>query len=319
MARLVLITGISFVVSFALVRLLVTSLGKLGMGQVIREEMPDSHQKKGKTPMMGGIGIFLSAAVVTITAGGLGYRNVRIVLAVSAVTFLLGLADDLFKFFGRNTKGVGARYKLIIEILLGLILAYYMLNREPVPRLILVPWGEGVMDLGALFVPFVVFVFVGALNSVNFTDGVDGLVSGCFIAVAAAFVILVSHSGERELVPMLCAVCGAVAAFLWFNSHPASIFMGDSGSLFLGGFIAAVSIVTRAEIFLAVAGLVFVAEVISVIIQVASFRITKRRVFKMAPLHHHFELSGWSETHVSQRFWIASLVFSGLALALFVA
>lgn len=318
MGKLAIITGVSFVLSLALVKLLIVLLNRWGMRQVIREEMPESHQKKGKTPVMGGLGFFIAAVAVTLAAGGFSNSKVRAVLLISTISFLIGLADDLSKIFRKNTKGLGARYKLAIQIGLGALLGYFMVWQGTAPGLVRVPFvGEGGVDFGKLFIPFVIFVYVGTMNSVNFTDGVDGLLAGCFLIVAVAFIFLINRTSDYTLIPMLCAVCGAVAAYLWFNSNPAAIFMGDSGSLFLGGLLASVSVVTRSEIFLAVAGLLFVVEMLSVIVQVVSFRLTGKRVFKMAPIHHHFQLSGWSEAQVSQRFWIASAVFSGIGLALF--
>lgn len=317
MKAILLTSGISFLLSLVLVRTLITVLTKMGMKQIIRKEMPDSHQKKGRTPMMGGIGFFLSTLLVVAFTGGFANPKVKAVMIISGACFLIGLSDDLAKFLGKNTKGVSARYKLIVEIVLGLAIGYFMMKMESAPGMVLVPFGSGAMDLKNLFLPFVVFVFVGTLNSVNFTDGVDGLLSGCFLAVAAGLMLLISRSSDSSALPLLGAACGGVAAFLWFNSHPAAIFMGDSGSLFLGGILASTAIIARAEFFLAIAGLVFVTEAMSVVIQVVSFKTTGKRVFKMSPIHHHFELSGWSETQVSQRFWLLSAALSAVALALF--
>lgn len=317
MKAVLLTSGVSFVLALVFVRLLIAILTKMGMKQIIRKEMPDSHQKKGRTPMMGGIGFFLSTLIVVAFTGGFENQKVRVVMIIASVCFLIGLTDDLAKFLGKNTKGVGARYKLIVEIILGLVIGYFMLRMESAPGMVLVPFGSGAVDLKNLFLPFVIFVFVGTLNSVNFTDGVDGLLSGCFLAVAAGLILLISKSSDNSMAPLLGATCGGVAAFLWFNSNPAAIFMGDSGSLFLGGILASVAVIVRAEFFLAIAGLVFVAEAMSVVIQVVSFKTTGKRVFKMSPIHHHFELSGWSEAQVSQRFWLLSAALSAIALALF--
>lgn len=318
MLNLALITGSAFVLSLVAVRVLIGLLTRWGLKQTIREEMSEAHQAKSRTPMMGGIGFFLATVIVTVAAGGLNYPKVKVVLLIGALSFLIGLVDDISKFTGANTKGVGARYKLIIEIVIGAFLGYFMIWQGISPDMIKVPFGDGAWNLGGLFIPFVIFVYVGTINAVNFTDGVDGLLSGCFLSVGAAYIILVYRTSDPALIPLLCAVCGAVAAFLWHNANPAAIFMGDSGSLFLGGLLAAVAVVTRTELFLAVAGLLFVAEVLSVVIQVASFKLTGKRVFRMSPIHHHFELAGWSESQVATRFMIVATAFCIAGLALFI-
>ncbi len=317
MQNLAWITGLSFLLSIAAVRVLIVLLNRWGLKQTIREEMPEAHQKKNRTPMMGGIGFFVAVIVVTIVVGGWHYPKVKLVLLIGTLSFLIGLVDDLSKFTGKNTKGVGARYKLIIEIVIGAYLGYFMNRQGVAPDMIKVPFGDGAWSMGRLFMPFVIFVYVGTINALNFTDGVDGLLSGCFLVVGAAYIVLIYRTSDPALVPLLCVLCGAVAGFLWYNTNPAAIFMGDSGSLFLGGVLAAVAVVTRTELFLAVAGLLFVAEVMSVVIQVASFKLTGRRVFRMSPIHHHFELGGWSEAQVSSRFWLITAACSIAGLALF--
>lgn len=317
----VAITGlVSLALGLLFTKGLIYALGRAKMKQVIREQGPQAHLAKAGTLTMGGVGFFFAAPAALALTGSIGSAHVLAALGAATGCFLIGLADDLAKFRGKKTEGVKARYKIVLQIVIGCALAYYAMKYVPdaaSPRL---PAGWPAVSLSWLFIPFAVFVFCGTLNSVNFTDGLDGLLGGCSIIAAAAFTIYISRTctgRERELIPLLAALAGSVAGFMWFNTHPASLFMGDTGSLYIGGILAAVAVIARGEIFLAFAGALFVAEAMSVVIQVASFRLTGKRVFRMSPIHHHFELAGWAETQVVFRFWLIAAVFSGAALIAF--
>ncbi len=321
LGKALLAAGISFASGMVIMKALIALLNKAGMRQIIRKDGPQAHLKKAKTPTMGGLGFFIASVIGIAATGAFAHSTTRLVIITGFICLLIGFADDFAKFTGKSTEGVKARYKIVIELAVAILLAYFMVWQSTPDKpydLIWMPFGLKGIHLGPLFYPFVIVVFMGSLNGVNFTDGVDGLLGGCFVAVSAAFAAFIAMYSDRALLVPLAAICGAVGAFLWYNSHPAKVFMGDTGSLFLGGVLAAIAVVTRTELFLFVAGLVFVAEVLSVMIQVTSYKLTKKRVFRMAPIHHHFELGGWSETQVSIRFWIVSWALGLVALLIFV-
>ncbi len=323
MKTLVMITAISFVLGLILQKAWMAVLAKWRMRQIVRTDGPEAHLKKSGTLTMGGVAFYAAFLLTILISPGSSAPGVKVVIVVSTICFLVGLFDDLMKFYGKKTTGLKARFKLIVEIGVGILLGLYMVHQGHEPGMIWTPKWIGGIDLKWLFVPFVAVVFVGTINAANLTDGLDGLLAGCYLVVSAAFMFLIYkfrifNQENLALLPVFAATMGAVAAFLWFNSNPAKIFMGDSGSLFLGGVLAAVSVLARIELFLFVAGGVLVAEALSVSIQVISFKLTKKRVFKMAPLHHHFELSGWSETQTVIRFWIATGICAAIGLWMFV-
>ena len=307
------------------------------LGQMVREDGPEGHRRKAGTPTMGGVGIFAAMILALFLYRGDFFQHrfvtyyssyIPVIMAFAAFCFLLGFADDLLKFFRRGTLGIKARYRVILQVFAGVclcaliqgnIFGYPFKSRFAMfePTLIWTPFGTGGWMLGGLFLLFGVLVFVGTLNAVNFTDGLDGLLAGCFLIAGGAYTIFIYRYGDWSLLPVLAAAMGAVVAFLWFNTHPAKIFMGDSGSLLLGGILASVALVSRSALFLFVVGFVFVMEALSVMVQVISYRLTGRRVFKMSPIHHHFELSGWAEPQVVVRFWILSGIFALLGILMF--
>lgn len=318
MTRLLVTALLSLVIGWVLTRLLMAALGRARMRQVIREQGPEAHRAKSGTLTMGGVGFFLATPIALAATGALANRDAAAAVILASACCLIGLADDLAKFIWKKSEGVKARWRFLIQCALGGALAWYMLRYGNTPTVLRTPAGMDPLDIKWLFVPFVVFVFVGTLNSVNFTDGLDGLLGGCAIPVALAMCAYLAFAGGHgALISVLVALCGAVAGFLWFNAHPAALFMGDTGSLYIGGLLASVAVLSRAELFFAVAGFLFVFEALSVIIQVVSFRFTGKRVFRMSPIHHHFELGGWAETQVVLRFWLVSAALSGLGLLLF--
>ena len=304
---------------------------KQGKGQPIRTDGPQSHlvTKKG-TPTMGGLMILFGLVVSTALWANLSNRYVWIVLGVTLTFGVIGFYDDYLKVTKQTHAGFSGKLRMLIEILIAAIACYFIssLGRQPFASSLTFPFfKELILPLGWFFIVFGSFVIVGAGNAVNLTDGLDGLAivpvmiaAGCYgvfawvvgNAVFADYLQLHFVSGTGELAVLCGAVIGAGIGFLWFNAPPASIFMGDTGSLALGGMLGAIAVATKQEIVLGIVGGLFVLEAVSVIVQVVSFKLTGKRVFKMAPLHHHFEQKGWTEPQIVIRFWIISVV---LALA----
>jgi len=300
-------------------------------GQPIRDDGPESHSltKKG-TPTMGGFLILIALTVATLLWADLSNRFVWAVLMVTLGFGGIGFVDDTIKLARRSPNGLSAKVKISMEIVIALIAAYWIseIAREPLATSLAVPFLKNVLiELGWFFLPFAALVMVGTSNAVNLTDGLDGLaivpvmiVAGCFALIAylagnavfATYLQIHGVPGAGELAVFCGALVGASLGFLWFNAPPAMVFMGDTGSLSVGGALGAISVITKHELVLAIIGGLFVLEAVSVIVQVASFKLTGRRVFRMAPLHHHFEEKGWAEQTIVIRFWIIALI---LALA----
>ncbi|GAB3126213.1 phospho-N-acetylmuramoyl-pentapeptide-transferase [Novispirillum itersonii] len=303
-------------------------------GQPIRAEGPESHllTKKG-TPTMGGMMILIGCLVSTLLWADLGNGFVWAVLLVTLSYGLLGMADDLLKVTKRNTKGVPGKVKLLVQFGVGAIATAWIvrLSDPAIADGLSIPFFKTVMlHLGLFYIPFGMFVMVGASNAVNLTDGLDGLATVPVMIAAGVFALIAYFVGSAvysnylgihyvpgtgELAVFLAALIGACLGFLWFNAPPAMVFMGDTGSLALGGALGAVAVATRHEIVLAITGGLFVLETVSVIVQVASFKLTGKRVFRMAPLHHHFEKKGWAEPTIVIRFWIIATILAIVGLS----
>ncbi len=304
------------------------------IGQSVREDGPRSHLSKAGTPTMGGILILMSILLATLLWMDLTNRLVWIALGTLIGIGVVGFADDFVKLSRRRSLGLTGRGKLIPQFLVSFGAAW-AIEHWAAPgtfsTLVTFPFFKRlVIDLGAFYIPFVAVVLVGSANAVNLTDGLDGLAIGAFGVAAGTYALLSYVSGNAvaarylqiayvpqagELSIFCGAMVGASLGFLWYNSHPADVFMGDVGALPLGGALAAVAVMTKQEMLLAIVGGVFVLEALSVIVQVVSFQTTGRRVFRMAPLHHHFELAGWPESRVIVRFWILSILFAVLGLS----
>ncbi len=304
-----------------------------GYGQPIRTDGPQSHLIKQGTPTMGGAMMLLGITIATLLWADLSNRYVWAVMSVTLGYGLIGFLDDYRKVTKRSSAGVAGKSKLILEILLAGAAAYWI-TTIAAPDLsgnLTVPFFKDVLlDLGIMYVPFAIFVIVGAANSVNLTDGLDGLAIVPVMIAAGVFVVisylignivfanyLQVHYvvGAGELAVFCGAIVGAGLGFLWFNAPPAMVFMGDTGSLALGGALGSVAVVTKHEIVLAIVGGLFVLETVSVIVQVASFKLTGKRVFRMAPLHHHYEEKGWAEPTIVIRFWIIAVILAVAGLA----
>lgn len=328
--------------------LVINRLREFQIGQYIREEGPKAHQKKAGTPTMGGLLIVISIVVPTLLWADLNNRFVWIAVFSTCAYAAIGFADDYLKVVHHRNLGLTARAKLLYQFLAGFGIAIALIAMQThgmYSTKLMVPFFKQYrpdLVLGALennphlwplaFLPFVVFVslvIVGSSNAVNLTDGLDGLAIGCTVIAAGALTVLTYVSGhatfssylELERMPQVgelaifCgAMVGAAIGFLWYNAHPAEVFMGDVGSLALGGAIGTVAVIIKQELLLPFIGGIFVIEILSVILQVGSYKLRKKRIFKMAPIHHHFELLGWSESKVIVRFWIASLIFALFAL-----
>jgi phospho-N-acetylmuramoyl-pentapeptide-transferase len=325
----------------------INRLREFQIGQYIREEGPQAHKKKAGTPTMGGVLIAIGVIVPTLLWADLSNKFVWIAVLSTTAFAAIGFADDYLKTVHHRNLGLTGRAKLGYQILTSIAIAVLLIGlqaRGEYSTRLIVPFAKNFrpdLVIGRIehtqlwplaFVPFIVFVIVvivGSSNAVNLTDGLDGLAIGCTVIAAGALSVLTYVSGhavfagylELQRMPQvgeLTIFCGAMVGssigFLWYNAHPAEVFMGDVGSLALGGAIGTIAVIIKQELLLPFIGGIFVIEAISVILQVASYKLRKKRIFKMAPLHHHFELLGWSESKIIVRFWIASLVFALFAL-----
>ena len=293
--------------------LLIPELHKLKFGQRIREEGPKSHQAKSGTPTMGGIMIILAIVIATVAAAPLT-PAVLLALFITLGHFVLGFLDDYIKVVKKRNLGLKAKQKMLGQILIAIVTMIVGTRVLGIDTTIWIPIADINLDIGVGYYFLVLFVLVGTSNAVNLTDGLDGLASGTVAIASGAYALVCYMTGHFDLAIFCVAMMMACLAFLRFNAHPAKVFMGDTGSLALGGAIAAVGILTHTEILLAVIGFVFVCEALSVIIQVISFKTTGKRVFRMSPIHHHFELGGWKETKVVFVFWMVGLVASVVGL-----
>ncbi|MDA1098184.1 MAG: phospho-N-acetylmuramoyl-pentapeptide-transferase [Proteobacteria bacterium] len=322
---------ISFILGPPLIRLL---RSKQGRGQPIREDGPARHivAKQG-TPTMGGFLILLALSVSTLLWADLSNRFVWAVLLVTAGFGLIGFADDYLKVTQANVRGLPGKLKLVLELIVAAVAALWITSFQPgaIATHLALPFAKDLLlNLGIFFIPFAALVVVGSSNAVNLTDGLDGLAIGPLIIAGSAFALIAYLTGNvvfasylqlhtvpgaGELAVYCGALVGAGLGFLWFNAPPAMVFMGDTGSLSLGGGLGAVAVVTKHELVLAIIGGLFVLETVSVIVQVASFKMTGRRVFRMAPLHHHYEQKGWAEPTIVIRFWIIAVILALIGLA----
>jgi phospho-N-acetylmuramoyl-pentapeptide-transferase len=311
---------------------IIEALTKLKIGQSVRSDGPATHLVKSGTPTMGGIFIIGSVIVSILLWGDFGNKMVWLVIASFTAFGVIGFIDDFLKIKFHNPDGLPAWGKLAGQFAVALgVMLYLYFSMDSDLTLLYIPFFKNpVIDLGPLWIPFGVLLIMGESNAVNFSDGLDGLLAGLLILVFIALAILTYISGRTdyasylgipyingagELTVVCLAIVGALIGFLWFNAHPAEVFMGDVGSLSLGGVVAVISLIIKKEILVLIIGGVFVLEIASVIIQVISFKLRKKRVFLMSPLHHHFELSGWAETQVVTRFWILGGLFAIIALS----
>ncbi|MBF0161777.1 MAG: phospho-N-acetylmuramoyl-pentapeptide-transferase [Magnetococcales bacterium] len=325
----------ALLLSFLIGPWLIRSLQKLqSIGQPIRSDGPQRHiLEKSGTPTMGGTLILLAMAVPTLLWANLTNPFIQMVLATTLSFGAIGFWDDYRKITRRNSKGISARMRFFLQSLIALLVAYTLKSLDPgnLFGALSIPFFKNLaVDLGLFYFPFAILVIVGTSNAVNLTDGLDGLAIGPTLFTAATFLIIAyvtghSHfanylgipyvAGAGELAIFCGAMVGAALGFLWFNTYPAQVFMGDVGSLALGAALGTVGMITRHEIVLAIVGGIFVVETLSVIVQVASFKLIGKRVFRMAPIHHHFELKGWAEPKIIVRFWIISIILALIGIS----
>jgi len=300
--------GLAFLTTAVLGPFLIPILAKLKAGQVIRTDGPSRHLGKSGTPTMGGILIISSIILASLTVVG-NSREVVLCLAAMAAFGIIGFWDDYIKVVLKRSLGLRAREKLIMQIFFGLVFCIFLVFGLSRGTDVIVPFTGEVWALSYWYFPFIIMVFMATANSVNLTDGLDGLAAGSTFIVALGLVLVCFMTGHHALAAFSASLAGACLGFLIYNRYPARLFMGDTGSMALGGAIAAVAALTGSELALIVIGGVYVIEAISVIIQVISFQTTGRRVFLMTPLHHHFELKGWHEKRVVAFFWFLTLIF----------
>ena len=322
---------IATIISILWGKLFINYMKRKQFGQIIRDDGPESHFKKKGTPTMGGVFMLGSIFLTTLLCGNFFSMPLQITLGVTFSYFVLGFYDDYLKVLKKDTKGVSAKGKLLWQFLTAGFALYIMVNQNIISTDIYIPFVKTpIIDIGMFYILFGSIVIVGFSNAVNLTDGLDGLAIGPIIISAGTLGLITYLTGHKELSQYLfipyfdgmgelmvltSAIIGAGIGFLWYNSYPAQIFMGDVGSLSLGGTLGTIAVLAKSEFLFVVIGGIFVIEALSVIIQVASFKTRGVRVFKMAPIHHHFEKLGWPETKVTVRFWVISLCLAILALS----
>lgn len=312
--KLIVPVLISFVLSLLMGPVVIPFLRKLKMGQTERVEGVQSHLKKAGTPTMGGV-IILGSVLLTSVFYIKDYPKIIPVLFVTLGFGLIGFLDDYLKVVMKRSDGLFPKQKMALQIVVTAVFAYYLVKVTNVPMTLLIPFSSGkYLDIGWLSIPLLFVVVIGTVNGVNFTDGLDGLASSVTVLVATFFTV-VAVGTRSGIEPVTCAVVGALLGFLLFNVYPASVFMGDTGSLALGGFVASTAYMLQMPLFIVIVGLIYLIEVLSVMIQVTYFKKTGgKRIFKMAPIHHHFELCGWSETRVVAVFAVATAILCLIGL-----
>ncbi len=322
----------AFLICFLFGPFVIKKLAQMQIGQIIQTDGPQSHMGKQGTPTMGGILILSSIFISTAIWGNLSNHYVNILLLTLILFGFIGFIDDYLMQIKKRNMGFSAKGKLLIQVLFGLIISWLIYECPDFDSSLTIPLFKGISpDLGLWYIPFACLVIVGTSNAVNLTDGLDGLAIGPYIVASVTYMFFAYVAGHVQIAEYLhvrhitsageiAVICGTLAGaglgFLWFNAHPAQIFMGDSGSIPLGAILGTIAVATKQEILLLIVGGLFVAEALSVIIQVAYFKLTKgKRIFRMAPLHHHFELKGWHESKVIVRFWIISITLALLSLS----
>jgi len=305
--------GIALLVCLAMGPFMIPFLQRLKVGQNIRDDGPRTHLSKAGTPTMGGVIIITAVMVASFLMAGAS-KQVLVAVLIMLALGGIGFWDDYIKVVLKRSLGLRARDKLLLQTLVGLVLALLLLFYLDRGTQLIIPFTTLTLDLGLLYIPFIILVLMATANGVNLTDGLDGLAAGVTIPVALAYIIISIMMGHFNMIIFGAALVGACLGFLVFNHYPAKVFMGDTGSMAIGGAITALAAINRSEIALLIIGGVFVIEALSDIIQVVSFKTTGRRVFRMAPLHHHFELKGWPECKVVFMFWLLSAGFALLGI-----
>lgn len=321
----------ALLVSFVLGPWLIRKLGDMQIGQQVRDDGPETHLKKQGTPTMGGTMILFAIGISTVLWSDLKNQYVWFVLIVTIGFGIIGFVDDYLKVVQKNPVGLIPRYKMGGQLTVSAVVALFLYFQPSYSTVLAFPFIKGLApDLGWFYIPLVVFIIVGTSNAVNLTDGLDGLAIGPVMTASVTYLLFAYLTGNVKIanylqiqyvpgVGELSIFCGAMfgasLGFLWFNAYPAQVFMGDVGSLALGGALGTVAVITKQEILLAIVGGIFVMEALSVIFQVGSFKLRGKRIFRMAPIHHHFELKGWAEPKIIVRFWIISIILALVAIS----
>lgn len=302
----------AFLIAVIVAPLFIPVLRRLKFGQTIREEGPKDHQKKAGTPTMGGIIILLAFTITVLQFAG-KTPETFLLLFITLGYGLIGFLDDFIKISLKRNLGLTAKQKLLGQLIIGAVF-YYGYIKSGYDTVISIPFTDLNIDLGWVYFPLVMLMMLYFSNAVNLTDGLDGLLAGTGAIAFGAYAVIAWMLSQMDIAIFSAAIVGAVLGFLVYNAHPAKVFMGDTGSLALGGALIGIALLTKTEILVLLIGGVFVIEALSVIIQVISFKIRKKRVFRMSPLHHHYELGGWSEWRVVVTFWVAGLICAGLGV-----
>ena len=304
---------IGFLIVVILGPIFIQMLTKFKFGQTVRDDGPQTHLQKNGTPTMGGVIMIIAILITGLTRAKID-KDLLVGLICITGFGLVGFLDDFIKIKMKRSLGLKAYQKIILQFALALFVSYYQYSASPSATQMMVPFTDIVINLGPLYVPIMMFVIIGTVNAVNLTDGLDGLASGVTLIVSIFFMMLAISVGNSDVGILAAATGGACLGFLGFNSYPAKVFMGDTGSMALGGAVVAFAVLTNSVLLIPIVGGIYFVEAISVIIQVASFKLTGKRVFKMAPIHHHFEQCGWPETRVVFVFWITTVVLAWIGI-----
>ena len=288
-------------------------LTKFKFGQTVRDDGPQTHLQKNGTPTMGGVIMIIAILITGLTRAKISQGLIVGLICIVGFGFV-GFLDDFIKIKMKRSLGLKAYQKIILQFALALYIAYYQYSASPSATQLVIPFTNHIINLGIWYIPFMMIFIIGTVNAVNLTDGLDGLASGVTLIVSCFFILFAVSISNSDVAILAAATAGACLGFLGFNAYPAKVFMGDTGSMALGGAVVAFAVLTNSVLLIPIVGGIYFAEAISVIIQVASFKLTGKRVFKMAPIHHHFEQCGWPETRVVFVFWITTVVLAWIGI-----
>lgn len=299
---------IGFLIVIILGPIFIPMLARFKFGQTVRDEGPQSHLAKNGTPTMGGVMMIIAILITGLTRANINQDLIVGLICIVGFGFV-GFLDDFIKIKMKRSLGLKAYQKIILQFALALYVAYYQYSASPSATQLMIPFTDHVINLGIMYIPFMMIFIIGTVNAVNLTDGLDGLASGVTLIVSTFFMIFAVSLSNSDVAILAAATAGACLGFLAFNSYPAKVFMGDTGSMALGGAVVAFATLTNSPLLIVIVGFIYLAEALSVMLQVSYFKLTHgKRIFKMAPLHHHFEQCGWPETRVVFIFWIATVV-----------
>ena len=304
---------IAFLIVVILGPIFIPMLAKFKFGQTVRDDGPQTHLLKNGTPTMGGVLMIIAILITGLTRAQINKDLLVGLICITGFGFV-GFLDDFIKIKMKRSLGLKAYQKIVLQFAIAFFVAYYQYSASPSATQIMIPFTDYIINLGSLYVPIMMFIIIGTVNAVNLTDGLDGLASGVTLIVSIFFMMLAISVANNDVAILAAATGGACLGFLGFNSYPAKVFMGDTGSMALGGAVVAFAVLTNSVLLIPIVGGIYFAEALSVIIQVLSFKLTGKRVFKMAPIHHHFEQCGWPETRVVFIFWITTVVLSWIGI-----